>query len=230
MRVRIGPIESAHSEMLNASQLAALRQEYSERGLRRSELDPDPIVQFNHWLADAVSRLVIEPNGMTLSTVDAAGQPWSRTVLLKVCDERGFTFFTNYEGAKGGQLAANPRAALTFWWGALERQVNITGMVTKVSEEESERYFHSRPVSSQLGAWASPQSTVVADREELERRFQDALERFGKSEVPLPGFWGGYLLRPATIEFWQGRRSRLHDRLRYTRQAEETWTVERLSP
>ncbi len=216
--------------MLNASELAALRQEYSERGLRRSELDLDPIVQFNHWLADAVSRQVIEPNGMTLSTVDTAGQPWSRTVLLKVCDERGFTFFTNYEGAKGGQLAANPRAALTFWWGALERQVNISGTVTKGSREESERYFHSRPVSSQLGAWASPQSTVVADRDELERRFEDALERFGKSEVPLPEFWGGYLLRPATIEFWQGRRSRLHDRLRYTRQADETWAIARLSP
>ena len=177
-----------------------------------------------------MARQLIEPNGTTLSTVDAAGQPWSRTVLLKVCDARGFTFFTNYEGAKGGQLAANPRAALTFWWGALERQVNITGTVTKTSREESERYFHSRPVTSQLGAWASPQSTVVASRDELERRFRDALEKFGQSEVPLPEFWGGYLLRPATIEFWQGRRSRLHDRLRYMRQADETWRIERLSP
>jgi pyridoxamine 5'-phosphate oxidase len=216
--------------MLSPTELAALRQEYSERGLRRSELDPDPIVQFNHWLHEARERELIEPNAMTVSTVDAAGQPWSRTLLLKICDARGFIFFTNYEGAKGHQLAGNPRAAITFWWGALERQVNISGTVTKVSREESEAYFHSRPVTSQLGAWASQQSSVVESRDVLEQRYRAAAEQFGHDEVPLPDFWGGYLLRPATIEFWQGRRSRLHDRLRYTRQPDDAWMVERLSP
>lgn len=216
--------------MLTPTELAALRQEYSERGLRRSELDADPIVQFNRWLAEAVQRQILEPNGMTLATVDAAGQPWSRTVLLKICDARGFTFFTNYAGAKGLQIEANPRTALTFWWGGLERQVNVTGTVTKTSREESEQYFHSRPVTSQLGAWASQQSAVVTSRDELERSFKGALDRFGESEVPLPPFWGGYRLEPATIEFWQGRRSRLHDRLRYTRQPDGAWRIERLSP
>jgi pyridoxamine 5'-phosphate oxidase len=216
--------------MLTPLQLAALRQEYSERGLRRSDLDPDPVVQFNRWLGEAFAKELLEPNAMTLATVDAAGQPWSRTVLLKRCDERGFTFFTNYEGAKGRQLAANPRAALTFWWGALERQINVTGSITKTSREESEAYFHSRPTASQLGAWASEQSAIVSGRELLEKRFAEALEKFGESGVPLPPFWGGYRLRPETIEFWQGRRSRLHDRLRYTRQSDDAWTIERLSP
>jgi len=215
---------------LSPTELAALRQEYSERGLRRSELDPDPIVQFNHWLHDAVENQLIEPNGMTLSTVDAAGQPWSRTVLLKVCDARGFTFFTNYDGAKGRQIAANPRAALTFWWGALERQVNIGGVIAKISRDESDRYFHSRPVTSQFGAWASQQSEVVSNRAVLEESYQATAKKYAGGEVPLPEFWGGYALDPATIEFWQGRRSRLHDRLRYTRQADGAWTVDRLSP
>ncbi len=215
---------------LSSAELAALRREYSERGLRREELDPDPIVQFNHWLAEAVDKRLPEPNAMAFATVDAAGQPWSRTLLLKLCDARGFTFFTNYEGAKGRQLEANPRAAMTFWWAALERQVNVTGAVTKTSRAESERYFHSRPAPSQLGAWASQQSEVVGHRDELERRFREAAERFTDAEVPLPPYWGGYILRPATIEFWQGRRSRLHDRLRYTRQADDSWKVERLSP
>ena len=148
--------------MLDPAELAALRQDYSQRGLRRGELDPDPVVQFNAWLAEAQVRQIIEPNAMTLATVDAGGQPWTRTVLLKIYDARGFTFFTNYEGAKARHLADNPHAALTFWWGALERQVNVTGVVEKTSREESDAYFHSRPASSQLGAWASPQSKVVA--------------------------------------------------------------------
>jgi pyridoxamine 5'-phosphate oxidase len=215
---------------LSPDELAALRQDYSQRGLRRSELAADPIVQFNLWLAEATGKQLLEPNAMVFSTVDAGGQPWSRTVLLKVCDARGFIFFTNYEGAKGQQLAANPRAAMTFWWGPLERQVNITGTVTKTSREESEAYFHSRPVSSQLGAWASPQSQLVTSREILEKRYEEAAAAYGGAQVPLPPYWGGYLLTPATIEFWQGRRSRLHDRLRYTRQPDEAWTVDRLSP
>jgi pyridoxamine 5'-phosphate oxidase len=216
--------------MLTPAELAALRQDYSQRGLRRTELDPDPIAQFNHWLAEATTKQLIEPNAMTLATVDATGQPCSRTVLLKLCDQRGFAFFTNYESAKGRQLAANPRAALTFWWGALERQVNVIGSITRTSREESERYFHSRPPSSQLGAWASQQSTVVAGREQLERQFTEALEKYGEHEIPLPPYWGGYILRPQTIEFWQGRRSRLHDRFRYTRGLGDEWKIERLSP
>jgi pyridoxamine 5'-phosphate oxidase len=215
---------------LSAAELAALRQDYSQRGLRRSELDPDPIRQFNAWLEEAVGHSLIEPNAMTLATVDAEGQPWSRTVLLKICDSRGFAFFTNYDGAKGRQIAGNPRAALTFWWAALERQVNVTGPVTKTSHEENEAYFHSRPPGSQLGAWASAQSAIVADRAELEREFAEALAKFGETNIPLPPHWGGYRLRPQTIEFWQGQRSRLHDRLRYTRQAEDAWRIERLSP
>ncbi len=167
---------------------------------------------------------------MTLATVDADGQPWSRTVLLKRCDERGFAFFTNYDSAKGRQLAANPRAALTVWWAGLERQVNVTGTIRKTSPEESERYFHLRPVSAQLGAWASAQSEVVESREQLEQRFAEAQARFGAAPIPTPPHWGGYCLEPATVEFWQGRASRLHDRLRYTREAAGVWRIERLSP
>jgi pyridoxamine 5'-phosphate oxidase len=167
---------------------------------------------------------------MTLATVDADGQPWSRTLLLKVCDSRGFTFFSNYSGAKGRQLAANPRAALTFWWGALERQVNVTGTVAKTSREESERYFHSRPAGSQLGAWASQQSSALADRSVLEKQFEEVRATFGETNIPLPAFWGGYTLAPQTIEFWQGRRSRLHDRFRYTCQPDSAWKIERLAP
>ena len=216
--------------MLTPAELAALRQDYAQRGLRRAELDPDPVAQFNAWLAEAHAQQIIEPNAMTLATVDAAGQPWTRTVLLKICDARGFTFFTNYEGAKARHLAANPHAALTFWWGALERQVNVTGVVEKTSREESAAYFHSRPAGSQLGAWASAQSEVVAGRAQLEAQFTAALEKYGETEIPLPPHWGGYRLAPQTIEFWQGRRSRLHDRLRYTRQPDGAWKIERLSP
>ena len=216
--------------MLTPSELAALRQDYSQRGLRRGDLDPDPVVQVNAWLAEAHAQQIIEPNALTLATVDATGQPWTRTVLLKICDARGFTFFTNYEGAKGRHLAGNPQAALTFWWGALERQVNVTGTVEKTAREESDAYFHSRPASSQLGAWASAQSEVVAGREQLEAQFTAALEKYGETEIPLPPHWGGYRLAPQTIEFWQGRRSRLHDRLRYTRQPGGAWQIDRLAP
>ena len=215
---------------LDAAQLAALRQEYSERGLRRAELDPDPVAQFNRWLADAVRERIPEPNAVTLSTVDADGQPWSRTVLLKVCDARGFAFFTNYESAKGRQIAANPRAALTFLWVSLERQVNVAGTLTQTSREESEQYFQTRPPDSRLGAWASQQSSVIAGRAQLEKQFDEARAKFGETEIPLPPHWGGYTLTPHTIEFWQGRRSRLHDRFRYTRGRDGAWKIERLSP
>ena len=216
--------------MLSPAELAALRQDYSQRGLRRSELNSDPIQQFNAWLNEAVDRQLLEPNAMTVASVDAAGQPWTRTILLKLCDERGFTFFTNYDGAKGRHFAANSRAALTFWWNALERQVNVSGAVVKTSREESEAYFHSRPESSQIGAWASAQSEVIADREQLEKQFAAARGKFGEGEIPTPPHWGGYCVVPETIEFWQGRRSRLHDRFRYSRQPDGAWKIERLSP
>jgi pyridoxamine 5'-phosphate oxidase len=215
---------------LTPAELAALRQDYAQRGLRRGDLDPDPIQQFNAWLSEAVERQILEPNAMIVASVDADGQPWTRTVLLKICDQRGFTFFTNYDGAKGRHFAGNPRVAMTFWWGALERQVNISGTLEKTSREESEAYFHARPEASQVGAWASAQSEVIAHRDELERRFSEVREKYDGEEIPLPPQWGGYRVAPHTIEFWQGRRSRLHDRLRYTRQADGTWKIERLSP
>jgi pyridoxamine 5'-phosphate oxidase len=215
---------------MTPEQLAALRQEYSARGLRRAELDPDPIRQFEHWLAEAHLRGLLEPNAMTLATVDAEGQPWTRTVLLKAVDARGFIFFTNYEGTKARHLAHNPRAAITFWWAPLERQVNVTGSVSKTTREESEHYFQSRPLNSRLGAWASRQSERVADRGILEQQLEAARARFGEQETPTPPHWGGYCLRAETVEFWQGRASRLHDRFRYCRREEGAWKIERLSP
>lgn len=209
--------------------LGQLRRDYSQRGFLESELNPDPLAQFRAWLAEAVEHQLLEPNAMTLSTVDANGQPWSRTVLLKGCDTRGFTFFTNYQGAKAQHLANEPRCALTFWWAAHERQVNVTGRVEKVPRAETEEYFSMRPLFSRLGAWASQQSAVIAGREPLERAFAEAQARFGES-VPTPPHWGGYVVQPATIEFWQGRQSRLHDRLRYTRRDDGDWKIERLSP
>lgn len=210
--------------------LTALRLDYSQRGLTRVQLLEDPIAQFNAWLAEAIHHELLEPNAMTLSTLDEDGKLWSRTVLLKGVSPSGFTFFTNYEGGKARHLAANPRCALTFWWGPLERQVNISGRVEKTTQQESEDYFRGRPRASQLGAWASKQSEVVRDRSVLEQRFAEADARFAEGEIPLPPFWGGFRVIPETIEFWQGRRSRLHDRFRFNRCADGTWLVERLSP
>ena len=215
--------------MATPADLANLRLEYGRLGLLEQQLDRDPLVQFQQWLADAVAHDLIEPNAMTLATVDADGQPWTRTVLLKACDARGFSLFTNYDSAKGRQLASEPRCALTFWWGVLERQVNVTGSVEKVPRAETEAYFPKRPPGSRLGAWASRQSAVLENREALERAFADAQARFGENP-PAPEHWGGYVVRPATIEFWQGRQSRLHDRLRYTRQHVGGWKIERLAP
>ncbi len=214
---------------LHAQTLADLRQDYSLRGLEMSDLDTDPLVQFKHWLAEAHTHQLIEPNAMTLATVDAMGQPWTRTVLLKVCDARGFAFFTNYNGLKASHLEVNTRAALTFWWSALERQVNVTGRIAKTSREESEAYFASRPLASQVGAWASPQSSVLESREVLENSFEELKMRFNNQPIPCPEHWGGFRLDPESIEFWQGRRSRLHDRFRYERQS-GGWRIVRLAP
>ncbi len=215
--------------MASSFDIANLRMEYGQRGLLEGELDPDPLRQFQKWLDESIAQQLLEPNAMTLATVDEDGQPWSRTVLLKACDERGFSFFTNYESAKGRQLAHEPRCALTFRWGELERQVNVTGRVEKVPRAETEAYYPKRPLGGQLGAWASRQSSVLADRAALERAFEEAKARFGDNP-PAPEHWGGYVVQPQTIEFWQGRASRLHDRLRYSRMADGVWKIERLAP
>lgn len=198
--------------------------------LRRAELDPDPIRQFDRWFRAALAADLRDPNAMTLATVTPDGAPDARIVLLKGYDARGFTFFTNYESPKGCQLAANPRVALILFWPTLERQIRITGSVGKVSREESEEYFHTRPVGSQIGAWASRQSSGLPNRDELQRRFEEQSRRFANQKVPLPPWWGGYRVTPGRIEFWQGQPSRLHDRFLYTRRDGTEWKIERLSP
>jgi len=233
--------------------LAELRREYNLAGLLRRDLEPDPISQFKRWFDQATGMRVggrlrkffvgiyktlsmlagaesVEMSAMTLATADAQGRPSARVVLLKGIDERGFVFFTNYQSRKGQELELNPNAALVFYWAELERQICIAGTVTKIPEEESETYFRSRPRGSQLGAWASRQSDVVRDRSELEEKWKDLEGQYAEQQVPPPPYWGGYVLRPERIEFWQGRPNRLHDRFRYTRQADNRWLIERLSP
>ncbi len=211
------------------STIADLRREYASRALSEDQADADPIRQFTTWFDEAVSAQLLDVNAMTLATVSPAGDPAARIMLLKGFDEHGFVFFTNYESAKGRELAARPRACLLFFWVELERQVRITGSVSKVSPVESDEYFHSRPVESQIGAWASAQSTTVADRGSLEARFAELSTQYAGKAVPLPPFWGGYRVRPELMEFWQGRQSRLHDRLLYTRDG-ANWSRSRLAP
>jgi pyridoxamine 5'-phosphate oxidase len=210
--------------------IAALRQEYKAHGLRRADLDPDPIKQFAQWFGDAAAAEIRDVNAMSLATIGEDGMPQSRIVLLKAISDRGFVFYTNYESAKGRELERNPRAALNFYWVQLERQIRISGTVEKTSREDSEEYFHSRPVGSQLGAWASRQSDVIANREVLEAKLAEVTDRFGGGAIPLPENWGGYRVKPETIEFWQGRANRLHDRFRYRRDDSGAWIIERLSP
>lgn len=209
--------------------LADLRQEYTFAGLTEADLDPSPFTQFARWFEQALQAEVPEPTGMTLSTVNDVGQPSARVVLLKGFDEHGFVFFTNYDGKKGRDLAANPQAAISFWWSQLQRQVRIEGTVEKLTDAESDEYFATRPLGSQIGAWASEQSKVITGREELQARVQEIEKRFTDGQIPRPPFWGGYRLRPTMVEFWQGRPSRLHDRLRY-RLHQGQWMIERLSP
>ena len=208
--------------------IADLRREYAAARLEETEVDPDPLRQFALWFDDARRAEVLEPNAMTLATATPAGEPSARIVLLKGVDDRGFTFFTDYRSRKGRELELNPRAALVFCWMELERQVRISGAVTQVSREESESYFRLRPRGSQLGAWTSHQSQVLPDRSTLERAFGEIAARI-EGDVPLPPHWGGYRVLPDEIEFWQGRPSRLHDRLRYRLEQTE-WRIERLSP
>jgi pyridoxamine 5'-phosphate oxidase len=210
--------------------LSDLRQEYTLAGLKESDLDSNPFKQFDKWFQQALAAGLPEPNAMTLATATLAGKPSARIVLLKGFDERGFVFFTNYESQKGRELLANPQAALVCYWIELERQVRISGRVSRVSAEESEEYFQSRPLGSQLGAWASQQSEVVGGRKTLEERLEQLTREYQTKPVPLPPYWGGYRVAPETIEFWQGRPNRLHDRLRYTLQANSHWLIERLSP
>jgi pyridoxamine 5'-phosphate oxidase len=209
--------------------LAELRKNYSLGSLDEADVDHNPIRQFKTWFAQALDAQLPEPNTMTLATVDGRGRPSARIVLIKGVDERGFTFFTNYDSRKGRELAENPHAALLFYWIELERQVRIEGVVAKTGADESDAYFASRPASSRIGAWASEQSQVIESRAVLEAREREFSERFG-AEPPRPPNWGGYRLVPDAIEFWQGRPSRLHDRLRYTRTANGDWQIARLSP
>ena len=210
--------------------LSDLRREYALAGLKESDLDPNPFKQFDKWFQQALGAGLPEPNAMTLATATLDGKPSARIVLLKGFDERGFVFFTNYESQKGRELSSNPQAALVSYWIELERQVRICGRVSRVSAEESEEYFQSRPLGSQLGAWASQQSEVVGGRKTLEERLEQLTREYQTKPVPLPPYWGGYRVAPETIEFWQGRPNRLHDRLRYALQSNSQWLIERLSP
>jgi len=228
--------------------MADIRREYSLGGLDRADLNTDPLAQFNQWFRPVTAggcwrkigialfklwhailgRSPVDANAMTLATVDSAGRPSTRTVLLKGVDERGFIFFTNYDSRKGRELAENPNGALTFFWADLERQVCVAGQVAKLPPAESEAYFKSRPRGSRLAAWASNQSDVVNGRAALEKKWNDMAAKF-PGDVPLPPNWGGYVLKPERMEFWQGRPSRLHDRFVYTRQPDDSWKIERLS-
>ena len=209
--------------------LSDFRKEYTGRGLHREDLDADPIRQFEVWFRQATELGLHEPNAMSLATVDAAGMPLLRTVLLKYFDAKGFVFFTNYESRKARQIAENPRVSLLFPWILLERQVIVQGRAEKISAAESLRYFISRPRESQLGAWVSQQSSVISSRKILMQKLHEISEKFREGEIPLPSFWGGFRVVPEKIEFWQGGPARLHDRFLYKKK-DDGWTVERLSP
>jgi len=213
-----------------SSTIADIRKDYKLRSLLENDVEANAIGQFDKWWQEAIHSEIDEVNAMTLATASADGIPAARIVLLKGFDERGFVFFTNYDSFKGLQLAENPRACLVFFWKELERQVRITGLVEKVSAEESDTYFNSRPEGSRIGAWASPQSQVIENREWLEEREKTLVKDFSGKPLSRPAHWGGYRVKPINIEFWQGRPSRLHDRLQYSLQGDNTWKIERLAP
>jgi pyridoxamine 5'-phosphate oxidase len=210
--------------------VARLRKEYTRAGLKEAVASSDPVAQFRRWFDEALAAGLHEPNAMTLASATPDGRPSARVVLLKGFDERGFVFYTNYEGRKSGELEANPRCALVFYWGELERQVRVEGRASRVPEEESDQYFGSRPRGSRLGAWASEQSRPVESRDALEERLRGLEAEYEGREVPRPPFWGGYRVEPEIIEFWQGRENRLHDRLVYRRSEGGGWRRERLQP
>ena len=228
-RVTPGGRRGARFGRVDARELNDLRREYAAGGLVEEALEADPVSMFRRWLHDAVTAGFHEPNAFVLSTVSGDGAPGSRIVLLKRLDERGFVFFTNYRSRKGRELATQDRCALLFPWHVLERQVRVEGAAVPLPEAENDAYFATRPRASQLGAWASPQSEVVADRAELDRRYAHVAARFGEGEIPRPGDWGGYCVSPELVEFWQGRLGRMHDRLRY-RRTDGGWLTERLAP
>jgi pyridoxamine 5'-phosphate oxidase len=210
--------------------ISALRREYASRSLGEADTDPDPIMQFRVWFDEALKSQVFDANAMSLATASTAGEPSARMVLLKDVDETGFVFYTQYDSAKGRDLARNPRAALLFYWAELERQVRITGAVARVLRETSAAYFATRPIESQWAAWSARQSSEIATRDDLERQFDEIRQRFANPPVPCPPDWGGFRVAPERIEFWQGRPSRLHDRLLYTKQHDGSWTRVRLAP
>jgi pyridoxamine 5'-phosphate oxidase len=210
--------------------IADIRKEYMKQTLLENDVDANPFAQFNKWWYEALNSDLDEVNAMTLATASAAGVPSARIVLLKAATEEGFVFFTNYNSSKGRELAENPRASLVFFWSPLERQICIEGTVEKVSSGESDEYFMSRPEGSRVGAWVSPQSTVIASRAIVEERLAQYQQEFAGGNIPRPPYWGGYIVKPAQIEFWQGRPNRLHDRIQYTLQADGDWKIERLAP
>ena len=210
--------------------IADLRKEYAFAGLVESDVDADPIRQFQNWFDQALAANLPEPNAMTLATSTADGFPSARIVLLKGLDDRGFAFYTNFDSRKGREILSNPRAALVFHWIELERQVRVEGTVEPVSDSEADAYYRSQPLGSRLGAWISKQSEVVSSREVLERDFSLIRSSFSNDDIPRPPFWGGFRVVPVSIEFWQGRPSRLHDRLRYRQESNGEWILERLSP
>ncbi len=226
------------NSITNPQRLASLRKDYAQASLDLPDVDADPIHQFERWFQEAMNAEILEPNAMTLCTIDPDGRPSARIVLIKGIDQRGLTFFTNYLSRKGKALEKHPQASVVFFWPELERQIRIEGRVEKVSAEESDEYFQSRPIKSKLGAWASPQSEVIPNREWLELRQKNLETTFpaeSSVEPPRPEHWGGYRLLPDRFEFWQGRRSRLHDRLHYQRQGRldrepAQWAIERLAP
>ena len=215
---------------MTTSSIADLRRAYTRAGLHETDLDPDPFAQFRRWFEDARRAEVHEPNAMTLATAGPDGRPSARMVLLKGVGPAGFDFFTNFDSRKGLELAANPRAALVFWWGPLERQVRIEGRVATVPEAEADAYFATRPPGSRIGAWASEQSAPIEGRHVIEARAEEVSRRFGEGGIPRPPFWGGFRVVPDHMEFWQGRQNRLHDRLCYRREADGSWAIQRLSP
>lgn len=210
--------------------IADIRKDYTKASLSESDVAPSPIEQFQQWFAEALQSELPEPTAMSLSTVDADGWPSTRVVLLKSVDTEGFTFFTNYHSRKGRAIEHNAKVALLFFWPELERQVRVEGLATRISTEESAAYFSSRPRSSQIGAWASEQSAVIPSRQTVEERFANIESRFKDQEIPLPDFWGGYKVQPVAMEFWQGRASRLHDRICYKKISDSSWAIERKSP